>query len=189
MLASGVSGVNGIAGFPWMQPMQPQTIGEDPKAMEARLRKEIMADIDRREYEREKAAFEKEKKEYEADKVSAIGLLVGYVKPYLPLLKEKLAPGLSHVAGTDKPVVAKPIQPIVAEEAEQDEEMLDFTPDPEPGNAEDCEISEEENEKLCDLLKRFRAVEPDYIKLLESVVKMAEAGDATYKMAKNALLQ
>lgn len=44
-------------------------------------------------------------------------------------------------------------------------------------------------ERVDALIARFEAAEPEYIQLLESVVVMAEAGDATYKMAKNVLLK
>lgn len=196
MLSAGQNGVGGIAGFPWMQQQvqQQQPIGEaEIGKIEARLRKEIMADIERKEYEREKVEFEKEKKEFEADKAGVMGAIIGYAKPYLPLLKEKFSSTLSRVAGTDKPVVAKPIQPIIPEEEpDQHEVIVDNTHsqtvgDTDPEDEQDV-FTDEENEKLFDLLKRFKAVEPDYLRLLESVVVMAEAGDDQYTMAKMALL-
>ena len=36
---------------------------------------------------------------------------------------------------------------------------------------------------------RFKAVEPDYLQLIEAVVKMAESGDSMYNMAKGMLLK
>ena len=38
-------------------------------------------------------------------------------------------------------------------------------------------------------MARLKKVEPNYLALLESVVEMAESGDATYKMAKGFLLK
>ena len=154
--------------------MQPQDIG----AIEERLRKQIKAEIAQEQYEKERAEFEKERKEFEKDKQSAMGLLVGYLAPYIPVLNSarqgRLVAGTP--ADTDKPIHA---QPIIAQEQEPEQEQE------EPSVWD--EFTEEEAEEVITLMARFKKVEPDYIKLLTSVVEMAESGNPMYATAKGFL--
>ena len=90
---------------------------------------------------------------------------------------------MPRVAGVDadEPVRA---QRIVAERPEQQEQ------EQEPEQPEqEAPFTDEEAEQLMALMVRFKAVEPDYLKLIESVVTMAENGDATYNMAKGFLIK
>ena len=209
MLAAG----QGVNGFPMMMPgmqyaPQAQPVGDlERQKIIDETRKAVLAEVERREYEKEKAAFEKEKAEFEKDKETAIGLAIGYAKPLLTVLKDKMA--LSNVAGTARdarrPVTAKAIQPITPEESEQIDPdqhdtdtsqtqeqvdgILDNNPNNEPGTNQEDPFTDEEGEKLAELMARFKAVEPDYLQLLESVVEMAEKGDSTYTMAKGFLLK
>lgn len=156
--------------------MQPQDIG----AIEERLRKQIKAEIAQEQYEKERAEFEKERKEFEKDKQSVIGHLVEYFAPYMPLLnsagQRRLVAGTP--ADTDKPVHA---QPIMVDEKPEEQETQ------EPSAWDD--FTEEEADELIGLMARFKKIEPDYMKLLTSVVEMAERGDSTYTMAKGFLVK
>ena len=49
-------------------------------------------------------------------------------------------------------------------------------------------FTEQEADKLFDLMARFKQAEPQYMEMIEKVVAMAENGDATYKMAKSVLV-
>ena len=118
-------------------------------------------------YEDERKSFEQEKRAFEAEKASAIGLLVHHLSPVLSALGQK------RVAGVDAsaPVQAQPITTI------EQEEMINEI------------FTDEESDKLFDLMARFKAAEPEYMQLIECVVKMAESGDGTYTMAKGFLLK
>lgn len=162
-------------------PAQQPTAGigfstQDIGAIEERLRKQIKAEIAQEQYEKERAEFEKERKEFEKEKQSTMGLLVGYLAPYIPVLNSakqgRLVAGTP--ADTDKPIHA---QPIIAEEQEPEQE--------EPSVWD--EFTEEEAEEMAALMARFKKVEPDYIKLLTSVVEMAESGNPMYATAKGFL--
>ena len=205
MLQAAQQGVGGFPFNPFMQqPAQP--VGEvERRQIADQVRKEVLAEVERRQYEKEKAEFEKERKEFQKEKESAIGLAIGYLQPVIAALKDKMA--LANVAGTARdarrPVTAKPIQPITPEQEdiepdpnqENVEEILDNNRSHDVSITEQSEVSEqdpftdEEGEKLAELMERFKAVEPDYLQLLESVVVMAEKGDSTYTMARSILLK
>lgn len=138
----------------------------DEEKMMAKIRKEVQLEYENQRYQEERKAFEKERKEFEDEKKSAIGALVHFMAPVVGTLMGK------KVAGVDAPapVDAAPINPI--EEDIEDVELF----------------SEEEQEKLFNLMTRFKAVEPRYLELIERVVTMAENGDKTYDMAKGVLL-
>lgn len=143
--------------------------------LEESISKRIHAEIEAENYKRERADFEREKKEFEEAKTSVIGQLVETFAPYIPVLKN-LGGQRRMVAGVDanEPVHAAPIV-ADAPETEEPETESPFT--------------DEEADQLFALMARFKAVEPDYLKLIESVVTMAESGDSTYKMAKNFLVK
>ena len=138
----------------------------DEEKMMAKIRKEVRLEYENQRYQEERKAFEKERKEFEDEKKSAIGALVRFMSPVVGTLMGK------NVAGVDAPapVDAAPINPI----GEEIEDVELFT--------------EKEQEKLFDLMARFKAVEPRYLELIERVVTMAENGDKTYDMAKGFLL-
>lgn len=117
--------------------------------------------------ESERKNFERERKEFEDEKRSAIGAIIGYFAPVAQAWMAKQ--GLAKVAGAD--VEAERITPV----------------DAAPEQAPEEELTEDEQDKAYNLLLRFRKVEPDYLQLLESVVKMAENGDAMYTTAKSFL--
>ena len=156
-----------------MQNIQQLNIGE----IESRIRKQLKAEIAAENYEREKKAFEEEKKAFEEEKQSAIGALVHYFAPLGQMFLEKKM--MRNVAGVDadEPVHAHKIQPIIPEEEQPQVGTVD---DPE----EEEIFAEEESEKLFELIKQWKAVEPDYLVFLEKIVTMAVNGDENYKLAK-----
>ena len=154
-------------GFAMQQPM-------DESAIEKRIEARLRAEMERKEYERLRADLDRERKEFEEEKQSALGALTHYFAPIGRTLLQNRGL-LRNVAGVDAeaPVVAQPIH--AAEEPEHPEEPSPFT--------------DEEADKLFELLARFKKAEPEYMRLLKAVVTMAESGDATYTMAKGFLLK
>lgn len=145
------------------------------------IRKEMQAEWDKREYEQKRKQLDEERKEFEADKQSAIGLITGYLAPVAKAMMQRHVAGLPQDA--EEPVHADPIQPIVAERPQTHE------PQEEEEHEEQSPFTDEEADKLFDLMARFKKVEPQYMELIEAVVKMAESGDATYTMAKGFLIK
>lgn len=160
--ASGISG-----GYP--------SIGE----LTETITKQVRAEIEAANMKQREKELERREKEFEAKEQSAIGAIVHYLAPVGQLLLQKKM--MPNVAGLDaeEQVEAEPVKPIVPKEQVEEQELVDMAND----------FSDEEEEKLYDLMKRFKAVEPQYLELIEAVVKMAEAGDSTYTMAKGVLLK
>lgn len=140
--------------------------------IEERLRKQIKAEIAQEKYEQDRKEFEAEKKEFEQEKQSVIGLIVQQVAPYIPMLsgQRRMVAGVD----TEEPVHA---QPIIADDPEKKEPEQE---DP---------FTEEEEDRMYDLMVRFKKSEPQYLELIESVVKMAESGDMMYNTAKSFLIK
>lgn len=141
----------------------------DEEKMVARIRKEVQMEYENQKYKDERKAFEEEKKRFEEEKGSAIGLLVQHLSPVIAAMA-----GQRRVAGVDAaaPVHAAPIHAI------EDEQQV-----------EDELFTEEESDRLFELMARFKQAEPRYMELIERVVTMAESGDGTYEMAKGFLLK
>jgi len=137
-----------------------------PAIDKEQLRKEILNEIKLEQYEQERKEFEQERKEFQKEKEGVIGLAIGYLKPVLGALASKRVAGVD----ADADIAARKINAV-------------------PGDEEESPISDEEAEKIEDLIIRFKKVEPDYLRLLESVVTMAENGDATYTMARGFLIK
>lgn len=142
------------------------------------IKRELEAEWDKREYKRLREELDNERKAFEADKNSAIGLITGYLAPVAKAMLEKRVAGLD----ADAPIEADPVKPIVP------------TEQPEDINTEDAEqqqnpFTEEEEEQVYDLMVRFKAAEPNYLELIKAVVEMAERGDAMYGIAKQTLLK
>lgn len=151
-------------------------------------REELIRDVTQQvtnQFERERLkAKEKEIdakiKQYESDKQGVMGLLVNYLAPVASKLLHIPSPTLAGVDNGGNDVQAEKILPIEHEEHTED------TEDP---AEEESVFSDEESDRLNELMTRFKAVEPEYLTLIESVVAMAEAGDGTYTMAKTFLLK
>lgn len=158
---------------PGAQPVSsvPATPAFNEEQMIERIRKEVRLEYENQRYQDEKKAFEQEKKAFEQEKSSAIGALVHYMAPVLAAIS-----GQKRVAGVDAeaPVHAAPIHAVEPEITDAMEDQI---------------FTDTESDKLFELMARFKAVEPQYLKLIENVVVMAEKGDPTYNMAKNFLVK
>lgn len=164
------------AGVGMVQPI----VDEDKIA--ARIEAKLRAEYERKEYERKRNELDKERKAFEEEKASAMGAIAHYFAPVGRAILGNM--GMPRVAGvdTEEPTYAQPIHAI-KEDAEQEPEQKEQKP------AEGEIFTEDEANKLFELMARFKKVEPDYLKLIESVVVMAENGDATYNMAKGFLIK
>lgn len=149
----------------------------------------VKAEMEAQRYKDERAQFEKDRAEFEKEKQSALGAIVHYFAPIGQMMLQKKM-GMPMVAGvdTDKPVHAQPIipdrkpqEPGAEKENENEQELVDM--------ANESVFTDEEEAKIYDLISRFKKVEPDYLKLIEAVVTMAENGDSTYTMAKGFLIK
>lgn len=149
--------------------------GLDMEQMKESIRKELQAEWDKREYERKAAELEKERKEFEADKNSAIGLLTNYLAPVAKALVNR-----KIVAGTDtsEQLETDPIPPIKAKTQQEPS-----------GEQEENVFTEEEEDELYTLLKEFKEIEPQYLELIRGVVKLAKSGSPMYAGAKDFILK
>ena len=159
------------------QNIEPLNIGE----IENRIRKQLKAEIEIENLKKREADVERRERALEAEKQSAMGALVHYFAPLGEMfLKNKM---MRNVAGVDAdaPVHARKIQPIIPEDEPETKE---------PETQEEEIFTDAESEELFDLMSRFKAVEPEnWLKMLRTVVEMAESGDATYNMAKGFLIK
>lgn len=149
------------------------------------IEQQILNRFEKERLEREQKQLEADKRAFEADKNSALGLLVGYIAP----LAKQLSGKLPRVAGLDanEPVHVAPIH--AAHEEPAPGEQPDEQPETNADAPEESAFTDAEEETIYDLMCRFKAIEPDYLKLLTAVVEMAERGDATYTMAKGFLMK
>lgn len=155
-------------------PLQPAV---DEAAVEKRLRRMIEAEFQQKEYEAnvkklrdDREELDRERKEFEKEKAGVFGIAVEYCRPLLAAFQKRRMVGQLD---SSAPVEAEPIQPIHAKEEKQEEDVF----------------TDEEAEKIYALLARFKKVEPEYLRLIERVVEMAEGGDSMYGMAKGMLLK
>ncbi len=166
---------------------QPTVGTVDEAAITDRIRKELQMDFDRREYERQRKELDEERALFNEQKNGVLGAVVGYLAPYLPAINKAMS--MRQVAGLDanEDIEAARINPVTPEHDTTDTRTIHE--ESQEGDAGDDVFTDEESEQLFALMARFKAVEPDYLRLIESVVKMAESGDATYTMAKGFLLK
>ena len=161
------------------QPQYPQiNIGE----IRDEMRKTIEAEFRERDYQDRLKKLEEREKELEQDKQSALGAVVHYFAPIGKMLMEKHIIGapMRNVAGIDaeEPVVpAARIAPIDKETGDPDTEEQEV-------------FTDQEADEIFDLMKRFKAAEPDnWLKMIRTVVQMAEKKDPMYGMAKDFLIK
>lgn len=145
-------------------------------AIAARVRKEVEAEYNKREYERRAADLEKREKEFAEKENSAMGALIRCFAPVGQAMMAKSGL-LRNVAGvdTEEQVTAQPIKPAEPEEAPEDPQ-------------EENPFTDEEADEVYALMVRFKKAEPDYLPMIRKVVEMAEKGDAMYKTAKGFLV-
>ena len=145
-------------------------------AIVARVRKEVQAEYDKKEYERLRADLDRDRKAFEEEKNSAMGAII---RCFAPVGQAWMASKglLRNVAGVDseEPVVAQPIVPAKPGEVQEDPQ-------------EENPFTDEEADEVYALMVRFKKAEPDCLKMLRKVVEMAENGDAMYKTAKGFLV-
>lgn len=146
----------------------------DEKALADRIRGEVRLEYEKlryeeqvRDFETRKRQLEERERDFEDKQSTAIGLLVHHLTPVITALTNKRVAGVD----TEAPVEAQPIRAI-----EQDEQIEEL-------------FTDEESDKLFQLMADFKQVEPRYLELIECVVTMAKNGDATYDMAKGFLLK
>ena len=146
----------------------------DEKALADRIRGEVRLEYEKlryeeqvRDFETRKRQLEERERDFEDKQSSAICLLVHHLTPVITALTNKRVAGVD----TEAPVEAQPIRAI-----EQDEQIEEL-------------FTDEESDKLFQLMADFKQVEPRYLELIECVVTMAKNGDATYDMAKGFLLK
>ena len=143
------------------------------------ITKRVRAEIEAENIKKREADIERREREFEKEKQSALGAIVHYFAPIGQMMLQKKV-GMPMVAGVDanEPVHAAPIIP---DKKENEQELVDM--------ANESVFTDEEEAKIYDLISRFKKVEPDYLKLIEAVVTMAENGDSTYTMAKGVLIK
>lgn len=157
------------------QNIQPLNIGEIEQQVYARLKAQMEAD----ELKKRIAEVERREKELDEDRQSALGAIVHYFAPIGKMLIENKL--MRNVAGvdTDAPITVQPMHV-----AKQEPENIQEDPEEQPP------FTDEEADEAFDLMRRFKAVEPEnWLKMLRTVVTMAESGDATYTMAKGFLIK
>ena len=162
-------GTNGIGGS-WQE-----QIG----AMRESITREIRAEMEAQALKNRIAELDKREKELQERENSAMGAIAHYLAPFGQMILQKKM-GMPRVAGVDanEDVHA---QIIAHNPQEQDQELVDM--------ANESIFTDEEEEKIYDLLSRFKKIEPKYMELIEAVVTMAENGDPTYNMAKGFLIK
>lgn len=151
--------------------MDAMTIGQ----LREEITRSVRAEIEAENYKREKAEFEKAKKEFEEREAGVWGMIVNKVGPAVlgkMLNTDRLVAGVD----TDEPIHAAPIVPETEDPNTQEtEEQSPFT--------------DEEADELFELMARFKKAEPDnYLKMIRKVVEMAEANDKNYQFARNFLV-
>ena len=157
---------NGVGGYP---PLNIGDLDAMEARMEGRLRKQIQAEMREADYQKRLADVERREKELDSERQSALGAIMHYFAPIgQQMLQSKL---LKNVAGLDanEPVHADPIQPITTD---QPEEPM---------------FTDEEDEKITELMAAWKAADPDYLKYLEKIVELCTSGDSKYTMAKSFL--
>lgn len=145
----------------------------DRDTITADIRRQLKNEFDEERLSRERKEFEERKRDFDSKQESIMGLLVHYLAPVAQQLAGHLS--LPRVAGIDaeEPVQAQPIHAAGTNEETGEEAYKETEP-----------FEDSEADKLNELMKRFKAVEPKYLVLLEQVVTMAENGDRNYMMAK-----
>ena len=172
------NGTSGVGGY--------QSIGE----LRESITREVRAQIKAEQYEADKKKLEKDKADFEAEKQSAVGALVHFFAPIGQMMMQKHI--MPRVAGLDAntDVRARRIVPEDGRPVDDPEQKSEDAPEqPADEQPQDEPFTDEEAEQLMALMVRFKAVEPDYLQLIEAVVKMAESGDSMYNMAKGMLLK
>lgn len=131
------------------------------------LEKRIQLAVEKTNFEWEKKMFEKQqkefnqaKKEFDNDRNGIIGILVEKAAPILGTFMNKMIPAQPQVAGLNDTIKASPIA-ADGETTEQSDDINVF--------------DDAEADKLFDLCARLKAVDPDYLAIIEKIVAFAES--------------
>lgn len=149
------------------------------------ITREIRATIELENLKKREADVARREKELDADRQSAMGALIHY---FAPIGQQLIQRGMMrNVAGVDseEPVHVQPIHVDQPEEKTKEDE----TEEVERKEQEQNPFTDEEADELFKLMAEFKAVEPDYIKMIRKVVNMAKTNDPMYGVAKNFLVQ
>ena len=153
------------------------------------IEQRLLNRFEKERLERESKQLAEDKREFENAKNSALGLIASYVAPFAQQLSGRLNLAKVGELDADKPVHAAPIHATRKPEQAPGQQPADAPSDQPDEQEQDDVFTDAESETLYALMARFKAVEPDYLKLLTAVVEMAERGDATYTMAKGFLMK
>ena len=171
---------------------------------------QVQNEFNRKDLERREKDLADREREYRAAQEGVMGLLVRYLAPVAQAFMSRGAPAMAGVRplGEDDEVAARPIRPQeeqgeegeegesikykgerVGDDGESMKENGESAGNGAADDGEDSPFTDQEADRLLSLMARFKAVEPDYLRLLEAVVGMAERGEVTYNMAKGFLLR
>lgn len=162
--AQGTNGIGG--GYP--------SIGE----LTETITKQVRAEIEAENMRKREADLDKREKELQERENSAMGAIAHYLAPLGQMIMQKKM-GMPRVAGVD---ANEDVHAQIIAHDPQEQELVDM--------ANESDFTEEEEQKIYDLLSRFKKAEPEhYLQMIETVVMMAENGDPTYNMAKGFLIK
>lgn len=144
----------------------------DKETLIQEITQKVRNEYDTLNLKRERETLDAELKAFNEQKDGVMGLLVQYLAP---VAKQMLGLRSTRVAGVDAAGVEAPA--IKVQKTENEEEQEQESP-----------FTDEQAEKLMQLMTRFAEVEPRYIELLEKVVELAEQGNKSYVGARDMLL-
>ena len=179
-------------------PMQPQigglygtATGIDIAGLTADIEQRISNRYEKERLERLEKELREEKRDLEAQKNSAMGIIAQTLAPFA----KQLAGGkqMRNCAGTpldaEEPVEAEPIR---VKRTPEEPTATDNEVELEPVDGEPHEIevfcTEKEYNRMMELMERFAQAEPEWLQLLETVTTLAESGDKAYMLAKGYLI-
>lgn len=111
---------------------------------------------ERKELERREAELKEAQKDFRASKEGVMGILVEKAAPFIGGFLQKQ--GLAKVAGIDSAVEANKI------EVKQDDKT-------------DAPFSDEEANKLFEIVKKYKDFDPDYLSVLTKLIEFATSGN------------
>ena len=158
----------------WQQQQQAQIGAVDENYINERIQTAIAgvrAEYDKRDLEKREAELRDERKAFEEDRNSVIGVLINKLAPMIKAATQRSHLSVAGIDGDEQRQIEHR-NSAAEQQREQEEEKCLELPD-----------------TVCDLIVRWQAVEPDFERVLEKIVTMAEAGDSNYTFAKTALLK
>ena len=149
-----------------------QSVDEITRLVTEKVRAEIrLEDQQKREKD-----LERREKEFAEKEAGVWGVIVEHLAPVAQMMMAKRNAPLVAGVDTADPIDAEPIKPAAAQEPDPAQEQEESVWD---------KFTEEEGEKIGDLMAQWKSIEPDYLAFLEKIVTMAKNGDPKYTMAKS----